>query len=178
MDDEKLKRPGLLKARFEKEIVPKVIPLLEKDIRESEFRKIGDKSGVKGSTSALNVNGNILPDSIGFIKRVRYHQLLNKARLSVPPNVDDFVREERIPPATPQNSFLDMLFPVYRPLNPIRVERKTLASTNPESCKILVQVLRGFNLPMRIKDPKTKDALSPSTDYDPTVRIFSWSKDS
>ncbi len=156
-------------ARFQKEIAPKAIPLLEKDIREGDFRKKGEVSLIKGSTSALNVNGNTLPDSIGFIKRVRYHQLLNKARLAVPPNVDDFVREERIPTATAQSSILDMLFPVYRPLNPIRVERKTLASTNPESCKILVQVLRGFNLPMRIKDPKAKDTPSAATDYDPTV---------
>ena len=120
-------------------------------------------------------------DSVGFVKRIRYHQLINKARLAVPPQVDDFVREERLPPPAPQVNLFDVLFPIYRPLNPFRVERKTLAATNPESCKIIVQVLRGFNLPSRtfgnanVSKSKKKEStpLSPNSlvnpEFDATV---------
>ena len=74
--------------------------------------------------------------------------------MAVPSNVDDFVREERLPPPAPQANIFDMILPIYRPLNPTRVERKTLAAASPESCKIIIQVLRGFNLPLRNIKPK------------------------
>jgi coiled-coil and C2 domain-containing protein 2A len=162
-----LKRPNLLLSRYKKSVPSKRIPILEQEVRESDFLPKSNQ-GVFGSK--LNI-GHELSDMIGFVKRVRYHQLINKARLAVPPTVDDYVREERLPPAAPQSSILDLLFPIYRPLNPTRLERKSLIAASPESCKIIVQVLRGFNLPSRVtKITKEKQ----DSDVDPTVCILSF----
>ena len=119
-------------------------------------------------------NDSSQPELIGFIKRIRTHELLNQARLAVPPHVDNFVREERIPEAVDQQSVFDILLPQYRPLHPKRVERKTLSATNPESCKIVIQVLRGFNFPSRLKPSTNSKSKIKSDDeeFDPTVSGF------
>jgi hypothetical protein len=162
-----LKRPNLLLSRYRKTIPSKRIPILEQEVRESDFHS-EQNQGLNGSKSNL---GQDVSEMIGFVKRIRYHQLVNKARLAVPPTVDDFVREERLPPAAPQSSIMDLLFPIYRPLNPARLERKSLVSASPESCKLIVQVLRGFNLPSRIVSNKpTKD--KQESDVDTTVYLL------
>jgi hypothetical protein len=156
----KLRRIQLFQARHQKRLAPKGIPLLEQDVRDSDLKP--------RKHDAANITDTSTSETIGFIKRIRYHQLINRARLAVPPKIDDYVREERIPEAAPQKNLLDILFPIYRPLNPSRVERKTLATTSPENCKLIIQVLRGFNLPTRIVDQRQKEALS-HADVDPLV---------
>lgn len=164
-----LKRPKLLMARYENEIKSATaIPLLENEISEKDYR-IAQKSSKQLKATDMHSS---YPESIGFIKRIRTHELLNQARLAVPPHVDNFVREERIPEAVDQRNFLDVLLPQYRPLHPHRMERKTFSATNPDSCKIVIQVLRGFNFPSRLK-PKTNaksKVKSEDDESDPTVR--------
>ncbi len=138
--------------------------MLEQDVRESDLK---DKKDALAKTMLHSSS-----EAVGFIKRIRYHQLINQARLAVPPKVDDYVREERIPEAAPQKSILDILFPIYRPLNPVRLERKMLAAANPENCKLIIQVLRGFNLPSRIVDARYKDSVS-NPEIDPVVNLNS-----
>lgn len=162
-----LKRPKLLMARYANEINSNIsIPLLENEISEKDFRLAQQSSKNSADISSSH------SESIGFIKRIRTHELLNQARLAVPPHVDNFVREERI--KSKETSFIDLLLPQYRPLHPTRMERKTFSATNPETCKIVVQVLRGFNFPSRIKPNKNiKSKLNSEDDeVDSTVRII------
>lgn len=141
------------------------IPLLENDISEKDFRIVQKSSKAHPDLSH--------PESVGFLKRIRTHELLNQAKLAVPLHVDNFVREERIPEAVEQRSFFDILLPQYRPLHPTRMERKTFSATNPESCKIVIQVLRGFNFPSRVKPSTVKSKLKNQDDEsDPTVSGF------
>ena len=143
-----------------------VVPLLESDVCEKDFRMVHKSSKAHNDSSQ--------PELIGFIKRIRTHELLNQARLAVPPHVDNFVREERIPEAVDQRSVFDILLPQYRPLHPKRAERKTFSATNPESCKIVIQVLRGFNFPSRLK-PSNNSKSKIKSEYDesdPTVSVF------
>ena len=156
----KLRRIQLFQARHQKRLAPKGIPLLEQDVRDSDLKP--------RKHDPANLSATLSTETVGFIKRIRYHQLINRARLAVSPKIDDYVREERIPEAAPQKSLFDILFPMYRPLNPSRVERKSLASTSPENCKLIIQVLRGFNLPTRIIEPRQKESLS-HADVDPNV---------
>lgn len=164
VDYQILKRPRLLVARNSNQIKG-AIPLLENDISEKDFRVVHKSSKAQADSSSY-------PESIGFIKRIRMHELLNQARLAVPHHVDNFVREERIPEAVDQRSFLDILIPQYRPLYPTRMERKTFSATNPESCKIVIQVLRGFNFPSRLKpnNKATNKINTENEEADPTVR--------
>ena len=157
----------MLIARNSNEIKGNIsIPLLENDISEKDFR-ITQKSS-KTSTDYTAMHS----DTIGFVKRIRTHELLNQARLAVPPHVDNFVREERIPEVVEQKSVFDMLFPQYRPLHPIRTERKAFSATNPDSCKIVVQVLRGFNFPSRIKSNKITQKVIKTEDDEADQAVF------
>ena len=157
-------------ARNMNEIKSRIsIPLLESDISEKDFRMAQKTSNGSPDIPTLISSS----DSIGFIKRIRTHELLNQARLAVPPTVDNFVREERIPEVVEQKSFLDILFPQYRPLHPARTERKTFLANNPDTCKIVIQVLRGFNFPSRLAPHKnTKNKVRADDELDENVNQY------
>ena len=93
----------------------------------------------------------------GFLKRVRMHQLIQSARQHRPPRVEDYVREERLAEAQPQqNSFI--FFQPKRPLKPNRTSRLSRVTSQPENgCNIVVQVQKGFNIPVRSKESKIDD---------------------
>ena len=99
---------------------------------------------------------------MGFLKRIRSYQLIKKARLNRPTTVDDYVREEKISMQALQRNPFEMLFNPNRKLNPPRSDRSQMASACPESCKLVVQVIKGYNIPTRkhgtqtISDPDTK----------------------
>ena len=108
----------------------------------------------------------------GFLKRIRSHQLLSLARHSRPPHVNDYVREEQLPDY-PQREwlFLNVLKP-RRPLKPHRVDVANSGRTaHPEECRIVVQVVRAFNLPVRKSNSGIVDAAaSDRKDVEPIVR--------
>jgi hypothetical protein len=92
------------------------------------------------------------------LKKIRTHQLIQRARQARPPRVEDFVREERLTEAQPQQNIFLTLFQTRRPLKPARTSRLSRATAQPEDgCVIVVQVLRGFNIPVRRKDAKIED---------------------
>lgn len=131
----------------------------------STQRKFLDKSGFQ----------------LGFIKQVRAHQLLRKARLSRPKRVADFVKEESVNFKSDNNMFLSGMFKVNRPLKPER-ETHVLGATGtivkhntPHSiasatsrfdddggCNMVVQVMRAFNIPVRSAETADK-ATTPAT---------------
>lgn len=114
----------------------------------------------KMSTIA-NSKTHIQPERLRFIKQIRAHQLLSKARRNRPKMVQDFVREERLPRRDPRNTFFGLfpypdIFKVVRPLKPQRIDaalnssnNQALISSGDSGCRINIKVLRGFNIPIR-----------------------------
>ncbi|KAI8621278.1 hypothetical protein BC830DRAFT_275158 [Chytriomyces sp. MP71] len=158
------KRLTLLKKRFSKEIVVKgPVPLDDKDITEDLWEKVANpleddsialalwKPKTSGDAKPASIS---LADSVGFLKRIRMHQLIQRARQGRPPRVEDFVREERIVELQQQENLFLALFMPKRPLKPLRVSRLARLTSQPEDgCKIVVKVLQGFNVPVRKLDP-------------------------
>ncbi|KAK5665703.1 hypothetical protein QVD99_007347 [Batrachochytrium dendrobatidis] len=155
------KRLELLQARYRKEIYMKEpMPISSDDINEDMYQVIDPENVSVRSKSAIVSEINKLSSSAvfpsidrafsaGFLKRVRELQLVRKAKLARPISVSDFVREEQLVTSQEQQNPFEMLFALKRPLNPSRVNRTNVATTSPDSCRIVVQVLEGFNLPIR-----------------------------
>jgi hypothetical protein len=118
-------------------------------------------SNVGKVSQMTNSKTHIQPPKLRFIKQIRAHQLLSKARRNRPKVVQDYVLEETLPKRDPKNSFLGFfpypdIFRVSRPLKPKRIDAaKSLAQhgaligSGDSGCKISIQVLRGFNIPVR-----------------------------
>ncbi|KXS14582.1 hypothetical protein M427DRAFT_498440 [Gonapodya prolifera JEL478] len=87
---------------------------------------------------------------VSLLKRVRAHQIFRQARMNRPSLVSDFVREEYLPPAEPLTISLAKYVRIRRPLKPERIERAKIATPEtPTKCELVVQVIRGFNVPVR-----------------------------
>ena len=84
--------------------------------------------------------------------------MIHRARQARPPRVEDFVREEKLAEVQPQQNIFMSLLSSRRPLRPTRTSRLSRATAMPESgCTIAIQVLRGFNIPVRRADSKIED---------------------
>lgn len=144
-----VKRQNLLLQRAKKEIMTSApIPLLEYEADEQEYTKaITPTVKSKESTS-----------TVGFLKRIRAHNLITQTLSRRVPVFSDYVREENLPIADPQLNILKEWFGIRRPLKPNRKERSFWATEKPDGCNIVVQVLQGSNIPTR----KTKDGKSVS----------------
>ncbi|KAJ3105635.1 Coiled-coil and C2 domain-containing protein 2A [Phlyctochytrium planicorne] len=178
------KRLSLLRARHDHKVVVSCpIPFRDEDIHEEMFEKIIDPSTEPGAvqnvwtlatpfTSLETLESNDTPAvvqeprqisepslSLRFLKRIRTHQLIHRARQTRPKRVEDFVREERFAEAPPQQNILFTLFNPKRPLKPLRSSRSSRATAQPENgCFIAVQVQRAYNIPIRKQDVKFDDA--------------------
>ncbi|KAJ3050351.1 Coiled-coil and C2 domain-containing protein 2A [Rhizophlyctis rosea] len=173
------KRLDLLMARHKREVtVQQPVPTQDDKINDEMFQKVEDRANEElGLTGSIYPKRSFTPTATtpltpldlskdipttldpGFLKRIRSHQLLSLARHSRPPHVDDYVREERLPD-TPQREwmFLNVLKP-RRPLRPHRVDVANNGRTaHPAECKIVVQVVRAFNLPVRKANSGIVDA--------------------
>lgn len=64
---------------------------------------------------------------------------------------EDYVREERLPEKL-KASLFQHLFRTRRRLKPERLSRSSRAVPNPSECKIVAQIVRGINIPVRQKD--------------------------
>ncbi|KAJ3340876.1 Coiled-coil and C2 domain-containing protein 2A [Gonapodya sp. JEL0774] len=113
------------------------------------------------ATSRSHLEASVSPppspiSQISLLKRVRAHHIFRQARLNRPSCVGDFVREEVLPPAEPLTISLAKYVRTRRPLNPERLERAKVAMPDtPSKCELVVQILRGFNIPVR-KESNTK----------------------
>ncbi|KAJ3377937.1 hypothetical protein HDU80_003046, partial [Chytriomyces hyalinus] len=151
------KRLTLMKKRFRKEgIVKGPIPFDDKDITDDLYEKVANPleddvialalwkpKSAQDTKSIHDTNTNL-----GFLKRIRMHQLIQRARQGRAPRVQDFVREERVVEVEATESFLLSFFLPKRPLKPNRISRFARVTSQPEDgCKISVKVLQGFNVP-------------------------------
>ncbi|KAJ3083127.1 Coiled-coil and C2 domain-containing protein 2A, partial [Quaeritorhiza haematococci] len=125
---------------------------------------------------------------LGFLKQIRAHQLFQQARRSRPKHVEDFVREERLPGVTdPQRSLFGAMFGFRRPLRPTRADRTGLGTSTsgvevggldvnsleaPGDLRIIVQVQKAFNVPVRRKDAKIVDAAQKRSSQHIHVRSY------
>eukprot|EP00842_Homolaphlyctis_polyrhiza_P004473 jgi/Hompol1/5026/HPOL_000561-RA len=181
----KLKRLQLLSARHRKAIAITVpVPLYESDIDPNLLEPIqkaeyndqaepgqGSSWNIHhGSSTAISKPPADKRITVGFLKRVREIQLVRRAQLAKPISVDDFVREERMAPPPEQENPLEFLFRTKRPLNPARVDRQHVVTASPESCRIVVQILRGFNLPVR--KFALRQFVDPTSNKQPTTPIY------
>jgi hypothetical protein len=125
---------------------------------------------VSPATSSKN---HIQPPKLRFIKQIRAHQLLSRARSARPKVVQDYVSEERLPKHDPRNSFLGLfpypdIFRTIRPLKPKRInvgrelERGGGIGSGESGCKLSIQVLRGFNIPVRSNGSKKERGIDGS----------------
>ncbi|KAJ3279724.1 Coiled-coil and C2 domain-containing protein 2A [Borealophlyctis nickersoniae] len=185
------KRLDLLRARCDKDVVvQQPVPLRDEEITEGMYHRVADPlkddeiaSSLWGprrrplstaSTPTLHLpTPASLPHDPGFLKRIRSHQLLSRARLSRPPRVDDYVREERLPETQPRQFLFFNLVRPRRPLKPYRTDRAAAMPTaHPGSCRVVVQVLRGFNVPVRKRDAGIVDAAAENAEEPVTVRPY------
>lgn len=89
-----------------------------------------------------------------FLRKIRMHELYRRIfdqYMERPFTFDDFVREERLPEKE-EGSFLAELLKQRRPLKPERNMRPKSVVLSPTECSIVVQVIRGFNIPVRKAD--------------------------
>ncbi|KAJ3074753.1 Coiled-coil and C2 domain-containing protein 2A [Podochytrium sp. JEL0797] len=158
------KRLTLLRKRHKKEVFVKgPVPFDDKDITDEIFDKIANPLEdhatalalwkPKSSSKQPEESTDLSSQNLGFLKRIRMHQLIQRALQGRPPRVEDFVREERLAEVQVQENFLLSLFMPKRPLKPSRISRLSRLTAQPEDgCKIVCQVLRGFNVPIRKQD--------------------------
>ena len=153
-DATKSKRVKMLKERFANNLLKPgfQVPLEENEITydvQTLFNKMVEDQHpiISGNAKLSATNGSKY--SVGFLKRVRELQILRRTRLVRPVHVDDLVKEERLIQIIDDSSPFDFLFRINRPLRPHRTDRKANAVMSPESCRIIIQVLQGFNLPVR-----------------------------
>ncbi|TPX38611.1 hypothetical protein CcCBS67573_g10709, partial [Chytriomyces confervae] len=171
------KRLTLMKKRFRKEgIVKGPIPFDDKDITDDLYEKVANPleddvialalwkpKSAQDTKSIHDTNTNL-----GFLKRIRMHQLIQRARQGRAPRVQDFVREERVVEVEATESFLLSFFLPKRPLKPNRISRFARVTSQPEDgCKISVKVLQGFNVPVR-----KVDHMKMTDEQLPTVRSY------
>ncbi|KAI9317369.1 hypothetical protein DFJ73DRAFT_635749, partial [Zopfochytrium polystomum] len=181
------KRIELLKKRARNEVVVHgPVPLVDSEIHAALYDKVADP--VKDDAVAMSIwspaSRSAMPNpktdtslvATSFLKRVRMHQLIQSARQHRPPRVEDFVREERLAEAQPQQNILFTLFQTRRPLKPNRTSRLSRVTSQPDDgCNIVVQVQKGFNIPVRSKDSKIEDVLTPRNltgEVEPSVRCY------
>jgi hypothetical protein len=143
-------------------------------------------SNVTAVSNTANSKTHIQPPKLRFIKQIRAHQLLSKARRNRPKVVQDYVSEEKLPKRDPRNSFLGLfpypdIFRVIRPLKPRRIDTASnlaqhgaLIGSGDSGCKISIQVLRGFNIPVRSTGigRKSKIPIGPVKDTNAPVCIL------
>ncbi|ORY45278.1 hypothetical protein BCR33DRAFT_716564 [Rhizoclosmatium globosum] len=167
------KRLTLLKKRHKKEVIVKVpVPFDDKDITDDIFEKVAnpledDATALalwKPKTSKQSDDSSTSPsEHVGFLKRIRMHQLIQRARQGRPPRVEDYIQEN------------------------LRFSR--LTAQPEDGCKIVCQVLRGFNVPIRkqeyrgmmeddkervtVRSSKTRTAIfdGPSPHWNETVSL-------
>ncbi|KAI8911928.1 hypothetical protein DFJ77DRAFT_549745 [Powellomyces hirtus] len=108
--------------------------------------------------SALSPQALFRPgaDHVPLVRRIRAHDLLRHAYRPRAKRHDDLVREEKLV-ARPQYPFftLPLFLRPRRPLRPTRRDRCDIAAADPalpESCKILIHVLRAANVPERVSE--------------------------
>ncbi|KAJ3413142.1 Coiled-coil and C2 domain-containing protein 2A [Chytridiales sp. JEL 0842] len=179
------RRLSLLHERHKgKVLVHGIVPIDDDDITEQLYEKVADPAEDESAAIALwsrqqspamskKEDGHTNLETVGFLKKIRTHQLIQKARQSRPPRVEDFVREERLMEAQPQQNILLTLFQTRRPLKPVRTSHLSRATAQPENgCVIVVQVLRGFNIPVRRKDSKIEDFAQKNADERISVRTY------
>ncbi|KAJ3198266.1 Coiled-coil and C2 domain-containing protein 2A, partial [Entophlyctis luteolus] len=178
------KRLFILKQRNQRQITVKApVPFNDKDIADDLYEKIAnpleDEAAALSmwkpkSSNSKNTQSSSKDDSFseatGFLKRIRMHQLIQRARQSRPYRVEDFVREERLAEAQAQENMLSALFMPKRPLKPLRLSRLARLTLQPDhGCKIMIHVLRGMNVPTR----KIEQLLN-TDDRDKQVRVQSY----
>jgi hypothetical protein len=93
---------------------------------------------------------------LGFLKRIRELQLIRKSALQRPRNVDHYVIEARLEPAEGEEFTLFNFLRPLRRLNPYRTARKALGRTEVDQCSIVVQILQGYNFPVRNNNSSNK----------------------
>ena len=89
---------------------------------------------------------------------------------------------EHVPQINSESSIFGHIFDIRRPLNPIRIQ-KTLSGHVPYSsgvsqeddgCKVVVQVLRAFNVPVRVSHQlKNKYVIQKAGEKVPTRMVKS-----
>lgn len=134
--------------------------------------------------NTANSKTHIQPPKLRFIKQIRAHQLLSKARRNRPKVVQDLVSEEKLPIRDPRNGLFGLfpypdLFRAIRPLKPKRIDAAhniaqhgALIGSGDSGCKISIHVLRGFNIPVRSKQLVTKyGKLNDSDNVDPKAPV-------
>ncbi|KAI9202742.1 uncharacterized protein BJ171DRAFT_626486 [Polychytrium aggregatum] len=172
-------RLELLTKRFDKKITfHGPVPLYDEQIEPSNYENVVDsfRSLVEDEQTEntkrgeFNSQGELIRPQFRskFMKRIRAHQLFHNARVNRPKRVEDFVREERLTEADPQAVFTLQFLKPFRPLKPKRLDRISMAVSQPETCKILAHVIRGFNLPIRNANSNIVDAAAPVDDSKPT----------
>ncbi|KAJ3213859.1 Coiled-coil and C2 domain-containing protein 2A [Dinochytrium kinnereticum] len=178
-DSTMTKRLCLLNARYQnKVVVTGPIPFRDEEIHDGMYEKIIDPTAEPEAiqnvwslatpfSSLETLESDDTPiqptqdqsTSLRFLKRIRTNQLIHRARQTRPKRVEDFVREERLAEAPPQQNFIFNFFNPIRPLKPTRTSRNSRATAQPENgCFIAVQVQRAFNIPIRKQDVKFDDA--------------------
>jgi hypothetical protein len=105
---------------------------------------------------SVQFDGHIKFDS--FLKRIRTHELyrqIQQLQNHRPTGVDDYVREEKIQ-FNSESSFVGEIFKQRRPLKPERQLRPQIQAGKPSECKIVAQVWRAYNIPVRKVDRSSK----------------------
>ena len=120
------------------------------ETEQNTVRKWSERNNItelKDSDESINM---------GFLKRIRDLQLIRKSALEIPQHVDQYVVEARLPPAVITDFDLFGIFRPSRPLNPQRLNRKMFLTTDADHCRLMIQILQGYNLPTRLNTSQSR----------------------
>ncbi|KNC98997.1 uncharacterized protein SPPG_09335 [Spizellomyces punctatus DAOM BR117] len=164
------------------------IPLLDEEIDEGMMQEMLDSdktpqlypmlsrhsSTLSLLNSAPTAQSDLSTPETTFLQRLRSHQLLRSTIHPQPKRHSDYVREEKLADRPQKGFFLTEWFRPRRPLRPYREDRRE-ALTNglqPEGCRLMVQILRGSNIPVRKDRKSIHDVVETESDGPVWVRPY------
>jgi len=160
-DSAPARRQLLLRYRSQAGI-EKAIPLLEKDVDEGLYRMTpsGDVEEVTEDAAAPDRRGHSdgVSDQQLIRKRQRNLVYAKGKRAQQKPQLGDIVKEMQLPEFKLSLDFLMELFVPRRKLRPTRRTRKAI-TTRPDRCNLVIQVIRAYNLPVRVAPPSGASTL-------------------
>ncbi len=139
------RRHAILRARADGEVSAWQVPLFDHLIDNAIFREQKEGGGGGGDAPAVGVaEASRLP---AYVLALR-EKAAKRHKSEFKYDVNDVINEEPVPLRDFSLGNIAFFFRPRRKLNPARAERKPVTSF-VEQCNLLVQVTRGYNVPVR-----------------------------
>lgn len=141
----------------------KAVPLRDKDIPDNIFEAYERRvSGVQEEKEVENDFEAHRAAITKFLNKVRQQVTARSLIAKRQRSLRDMVIEDEVPDVGSLGFRIAQLLAPRRPLKPVRRERKTVGTQNLSvtNVRILVNVVRAFDIPVRISQPQTSSQVS------------------